>query len=102
MNDDLYSLQECARKADVSLSTIKRDVLEGRLQPTRIRGCVKVHPADWEAYLEKCRSASTAAAGKHESEASIRRSAELSAAIATLPNLSAALSKGSKIAAFDG
>ena len=89
------------READVSLSTIKRDVLEGRLATTRIRGCVKVHPQDWEAYLQRCRSAGTVTVGKSESAGSSRRSAELSAAVAMLPNLSAALSKGSKITALE-
>jgi hypothetical protein len=101
MSDELYSLEVCARKADVSLSTIKRDIMEGKLTPTRIRGCVKIHPQDWGRYIEECRSAGMARVGKSESGASSQKSADLSAAIGTLPNLSAALSKGSRIIALD-
>src|SRR5438477_627963 len=102
MSDELYSLDQCARKAGVSLSTIKRDVMEGRLQPTRIRGCVKIHPQDWEEYLQKCRSEGMDRVTKSESREPVNDLAALSAAVATLPNLSAALSKGSKIVALDG
>jgi hypothetical protein len=34
VNDELYSLEQCADKAGVSTSTIKRDLAEGRLRPT--------------------------------------------------------------------
>ncbi len=101
MSDELYTLEQCAEKVDMSVSTIKREIAAGRLTPTRIRAGVRIHPRDWEEYLQKCRSASTAAATKLGLDASARRSAELSAAVAMLPNLSAALSKGSKIAALD-
>jgi hypothetical protein len=101
VSDELYSLERCAKLADVSVSTIKRDIAAGNLHTTRIRGCVKVHPQDWEAYLQKCRSAGMARDGKSESAESTRLLAELFAAGGMLPNLNAALSKGSKIAALD-
>ena len=101
MADELYSLEVCAKKAGVSVSTIKRELVAGRLAATRLRGRVKIHPQDWEAYLQKCRSAGTGKDGKSGFNGEVNASADLSAAVATLPNLSAALSKGSKIVALD-
>ena len=97
MADELYNLEHCAKLADVSVSTIKRDVLEGRLIPTRIRGCVKIHPDDWGRYLQKCRSAGMARPGKSESKRTADASADLLEAVATLPSLSDVLDSGSKI-----
>jgi hypothetical protein len=101
MADELYSLQRCADLADVSLSTIKRDALEGRLVTTRIRGCVKVHPRDWEGYLQQCRSAGMERSSRSASKQEAGASVDLSEAIAMLPNLSDVLDKGSKIVALD-
>jgi excisionase family DNA binding protein len=62
--NELLTIEQCAKLADVSVSTIKRDILEGKLVPTRIRGAVRIAPQDWEEYLRKCRSVPTVEAGK--------------------------------------
>jgi len=59
VSDELLSLEQCARKADVSVSTLKREIVAGRLVATRIRGRVKIHPRDWGEYLQQCRSVAT-------------------------------------------
>ena len=61
---ELYTIERCAEMADVSESTIKRDIAEGKLTATRIRGAVRISPSDWEEYLKKCRSVHTEEAGK--------------------------------------
>lgn len=64
MADELYTLEVCARKADVSVSTLKREIVAGRLIATRIRGTVRIAPSDWEEYTRTCRSVATAEASK--------------------------------------
>ena len=62
--NELYTIEQCAKKADVSVSTIKRDILEGKLVATRIRSRVRIAAQDWEDYKKKCRSVPTEEAGK--------------------------------------
>ena len=97
MSDELYPLELCAKKADVSLATIKRDIAAGKLRPTRIRGCVKVHPRDWEEYLQKCRSVSTEKASRSAFSIPGKGLADLLGVARMLPNLSATSGTGSQI-----
>lgn len=60
----LLSIADCADLAGVSDKTLRRDIHDGKLTVTRIRGRIKIAPSDWEAYLQKCRSAVTVQAGK--------------------------------------
>ncbi len=100
MSED-FTIEEAAAKLRVSPSTVKREIAEGKLVPTRYRGCTRIAPQDLEEYRKKCRSAGTAGDGKSASEASSQKSADHFGVIATLPNLNAALAKGSKIVALD-
>jgi hypothetical protein len=58
------SIEECADIARVSVSTIKRDIADGRLVATRYRGCTRIAVGDFEDYRKRCRSAGTVQAGK--------------------------------------
>lgn len=101
MADELYTLEVCAKKGDVSVSTLKREIVAGRLVPTRIRGRVKIHPSDWGEYLRKCRSVNTEADMKSGFSMPAGDLADLLGAVATLPNLSGERATVSKIIALD-
>ena len=101
MNDELYSLDLCARKAGVSLSTIKRDIVEGKLRATRIRRRLMIHPEDWGSYIQACRSVNMAADGKSGFSMPASDLAGLLRIVETLPNLSAERGTVSKIIALD-
>ena len=62
MNQELYTVEECAAKAKCSPRTLKREILRGRLKATRIGTLVRIRPQDWEEYL--CQSGATEQAGK--------------------------------------
>ena len=102
MSDELYTLEVCARKAGVSVSTIKREIVCGKLVPTRVRGRVKIHPADWEGYLQQCRSVARGEDGKSGFNMPAGELADLFRAVGTLPNLSAEPATVSRIIALDG
>lgn len=61
---EVFTYEECAAKARVSVKTLRRDAAEGKLITTLVRGCTRIAPNDWEEYLRKCRSAATVQDGK--------------------------------------
>ena len=66
MSELVYTIEEAANEAGVSTSTIKREIADGRLIPTRIRGCVRIAREDLEGYIKQCRSVPTEKAGKSD------------------------------------
>ena len=59
---ELLTIEQCAAKAQCSPRTIKRQILAGKLKPTRIGSLVRIRAEDWEEYV--CRSGATEQAGK--------------------------------------
>jgi hypothetical protein len=66
VNDETFPVEHYAAKAKVSPRTLRREILAGNLVATRIRGAVRISPADWEEYLKKCRSVVTEKDGRYE------------------------------------
>jgi len=53
--DELYTLEVCARKAGVSVSTIKREIEAGRLKAVQESGTLVILARAWDDYLLSCR-----------------------------------------------
>jgi excisionase family DNA binding protein len=51
----LMTIADAAEALAVSSRTVRRLLDEGALRGTRIRGQIRIHPADLEHYLIKCR-----------------------------------------------
>ena len=51
----LYTLQDIARKAKVSIKTVRRLVDAGELTTHRIGTQIRVSEGDWQAYLVRSR-----------------------------------------------
>ena len=52
---DLYSLTQIARKAKVSVKTVRRLVTAGALKTHRIGAQLRVSEGDWRAYMARSR-----------------------------------------------
>jgi excisionase family DNA binding protein len=51
----LVTIADAAEALAVSPRTVRRLLDEGALRGTRIRGQIRIHPADLDDYLIKCR-----------------------------------------------
>lgn len=64
---DLLDIPAAAATLDVSERTIRREIAAGRLAVVKIRGRIKLHPAELSRYITDnttCRSAAEAPASK--------------------------------------
>lgn len=95
---EFLTLAECAKLARVSESTIKREVRDGKLRPSRIRGRVRIARQVWERYCESCQLGNTEPAGKCEFNSPLDGLAALLRIGQTRSNTRNSSSAGSKIA----
>ena len=51
----LFTLQEIARKAKISIKTVRRLVDAGELKTHRIGAQIRVSEGDWQAFLARSR-----------------------------------------------
>lgn len=67
----LLTIPQAAERLSVSRRTVEREIADGRLRAIRVRGLLRVDPADLDAYIREqvhqCRSASVATDGRSES-----------------------------------
>lgn len=62
----MLTVAQAADQVGVSEKTLRREIADGRLATTRIRGCIRIAEHDLGEYLKQCRSESTATAGRSE------------------------------------
>jgi excisionase family DNA binding protein len=68
------TVAEAAAWLSVSQRTVRREIADGRLPAAKVRGIMRIDPADLAAYFARqkaensCRSAATATDGKSEYE----------------------------------
>lgn len=64
------TLAQVANRLQVSARTVRREIDDGRLPAARVRGIMRIDPADLAVYFEEqkaaCRSAATEIAGRSD------------------------------------
>src|SRR5688572_8914949 len=54
LEPDLLSIEDCARRGGISSKTLRREIADGKLTPTLIRGRVMIAVSDWQQYIKSC------------------------------------------------
>jgi excisionase family DNA binding protein len=60
----MLTLPDAAKLLSVSLSTVRREVADGRLRVSKIRGCIRIAPEDLEQYCRESRQCQCANMGE--------------------------------------
>jgi excisionase family DNA binding protein len=55
-----FTIAECAAKAKVSARTIRREIADGKIRFSKVRGCIRITAEAWEEYRRQCQYVATA------------------------------------------